>query len=192
MRCASPHPSCKKPTFRHPGLLAWLVASVAAKLCFKNRNHFLPRQQQNSLQRRFSTSAAHQNYLGSFARPCCPGYIPGQFNQAPSSGTQYPHSLKLPKLENHWSKGPRQLHCLYVGGGGARRDPYNQARIPREDGTPPLCPQPSRTNPAPQEGCPRKQARRRGASFSGFLQTLKSKLLLWFLGVLSQLKGRFV
>lgn len=49
-RALSCAPSCQKPTFWDQGLAAWLAVSTAAKPPFQNRNHFLPRQQQNSLE----------------------------------------------------------------------------------------------------------------------------------------------
>lgn len=67
------------------GLRAYSLAGVraAAKLCSKNRNHFLPRQQQNSLEQWFSTSVASQKYPGSFSKSPCPGFTPDQGNQTP-------------------------------------------------------------------------------------------------------------
>lgn len=88
-------PSCQQPTFWDQGLTACLAVSTAAKLRFQNRNHFLPRQQQNPTEQWFHLSCISES-PGELFKILMPRLYskPIKLNSLLVGG--YPHFLKLP------------------------------------------------------------------------------------------------
>lgn len=72
-----------------------LAVSTASKLGFQNRNHFLPRQQQNSLEQWFYLSCISE-LPGELFKILMPRLYPQPIKSDSLLVGRYPHLLKLP------------------------------------------------------------------------------------------------